>query len=147
MKRLLEFDEFNENKALDDLLKKNNPRYPKIPVENVFLNPDPFAQDPDWDLMKKLNPWNTLDLMGKNVDISELPVEDIAIEDLVPTQKYLTADNIDDVEDSLDDEVLKSTISKYNGRYYILDGHHRIARRILRGDETIPSHVYTVNNN
>ena len=144
MKRLLEFEEFNEDKALDALLKKDNPRYPKIPVENIFLSPNPFAQDPDWDLMKLINPWHTLELRDKNIDNAELPVEDIKIEDLVPTQKYLTADNIDDVKDSLDDKVLKSTISKYKGKYYILDGHHRIARRILNGEGTIKSHVYTV---
>lgn len=136
----------NEDKAMDARLKKDNPRYPKIPVENIYLNPNPFAYNPDGDLMKKLNPWNTLEMMDKNVDRSELPIEDIKIEDLVPTQKFLNADNIDDVKDSEDDDVLKSTISKYKDKYYILDGHHRIARRILKGDKTIKSHVYNVDD-
>ena len=136
MKRLLEFEEFNEDRALDARLKNDNPRYPKIPVENVFLNPNIHAAGHNTELKEILDKFDEMD---------NPPVEDIKVEDLVPTQKYLTADNIDDVNKSLDDKVLKSTIVKYKDKYYIIDGHHRIARRILRGDETIPSHVYTVN--
>lgn len=150
MKRIFDFGGFRLNEKAEainkmiDGLKDGNPRYPKIPVENVYLNPNPFAYNPDWDLMKQLNPWNTLELRDKNIDNSDLPVKTIKIEDLVPTQKYLKADNLEDVTDTMDDDILKSSISEYDGKYYILDGHHRIALRILNGEETINSHVYIV---
>jgi len=149
MKRLLKFDGFKLNekantiKKLIEDLKLGNPHWPKIPVANVFKNPNAY-DSMSFDEIREV-------LKGSKDYIADdkfdtLPVEDIDVDKLVPTQKVLRAENLERVEDSLTDDVLKSTVIKYNDLYYIIDGHHRIAMRILLGEETIPSHVYTNKN-
>jgi len=148
MKRLLDFNGFSLNEKANTIkkliadLKKGNPRYPKIPVDMVFMHPNAYENMSFDDMRDVLK--GSKDYIA-NDTFDTLPVENIDVDKLIPTQKFLMADNLEDVEDSLKDDVLKSTVIKYGDLYYVIDGHHRIAMRIILGEETIPSHVYTNN--
>jgi len=112
---------------------ENNNKYtlPKIPTKNVFLN----------------NPENISNIR-KEADqyfdgdkFKSLPVETINIKDIVPTQRNLTINNIRStmgVENNIEAFLLK-----YGNKYYILDGHHRIASNILKGATSIKAYVFS----
>lgn len=103
-----------------DLKKDNKLTYPKIPSDKLFKN--------------------NVESKGFNInDNSEQHNEQVNIKDIVPTQKNLNADNIKNVKNI--DELIE--LFKVDDKYYVVDGHHRIANAILNGDKTIKAKVYT----
>ena len=146
MKRLLNFTGFKLNEASSEIinlvgdLKQGNPYWPKIPVKNVFLNPNVYDRgDGMYGFMSKIQK-GTKEYID-NDKFDEFPIEEIDIKNIVPTQKFLSADNLETVD--TENDVIKSTIIKDGDEYFVIDGHHRIAMRILMGETKIKSHVYT----
>jgi len=121
-------------RSIKQIIKKleleNKSTIPKIPVEKVFLNP--VGETPSGSRTE-------VDKYIESESISELPIESIKVSDIIPTQKNLTTNNIESTVNV--DE--KPVLLNVNGKYYVMDGHHRIANRILAGDKTVDAYVYT----
>lgn len=126
----------SENKLYDKLSKDNKYTLPKIPARNVFLN-----QVQDMTSMSHIR--READKYFENDKYKELPVEYVDINSIVPTQKNITIGNLESTNDIGNDT--EAYLVKYKGYYYILDGHHRIANRILKGDNKIKAYVYAQN--
>jgi hypothetical protein len=96
-----------KNRKLDDTRKE-------IPVNEIFPN------KVDSEYMKK---------------ISEITPgfreEEVSISDIIPTQKTIKSDYISSGMDYLPKAI------KHNGKYYLHDGHHRVAHQILDGAKKI----------
>ena len=101
-----------------------------MPVNNVFLN-DRGAIPKD----KKV-----FDI--EDSEILKLPLLDIDVTKIIPTQKTISINNLKDVSKAKDipliDEVL---LVEDNGMFYVMDGHHRIANKILNADKFVSARV------
>jgi len=119
-------------KTIAQLESENRKTAPKIPSEKVFLNEvDPVPQDKGKELYSIID----------NGNESTLPIEKVMVKDIIPTQKSLTIPNLKSVSKaSVDVEPI--VLLKNNGKYYIVDGHHRIANSILSGNSEIEARVY-----
>lgn len=113
-----------EPKTIEQLGKENKSTYPKIPTERVFTNP--VSQPVD----------------RASVDeATDLPIESVKVSEIIPTQKNLTIDNLENTKDVQNpDEPI--VLIKEDGKYYVKDGHHRIANAILDGNSEIEAQVY-----
>lgn len=62
-----------------------------------------------------------------------MPVRTVSIDKLRPTQSTYVADKVEDIaaKPAGGPPVL---VGRHNGKYHVLDGHHRVAGAILRGD-------------
>lgn len=126
-------DCLNENYEKDILKKlerENKYTLPKIPTKNVFFNDVANISS----IRKKADEY-----IDKGI-FEELPVEYVNIQYIVPTQKNITINNLKSTKNISDNT--EAYLVKYKGYYYILDGHHRIANRILRGDNKIKAYVF-----
>ena len=116
--------------SLKELAEKNPSTTPKVPVNNVFLN-DRGAIPKD----KKV-----FDI--EDSEILKLPLLDIDVTKIIPTQKTISINNLKDVSKAKDipsiDEVL---LIEDNGMFYVMDGHHRIANKILNADKFVSARV------
>jgi len=73
-------------------------------------------------------------------EYSSIPMSSVNVEDLIPTQRFIHESNmgrLDPVDSNTGAYILKE-----DGKYYILDGHHRITNRISAGDKNIKAHVF-----
>ena len=80
---------------------------------------------------------------GNSFDIPEfkdLPSICVNIEDIVTTQNVIYLSNLQSTKD-VDNDTGAILVCK-GGKYLIFDGHHRIANRILKGDQTIQAYVF-----
>ena len=110
-------------------------RYPKIPVANIFKNP--------------YTPLGREERSGADSYIDQdkfetLPVQKVNINKIVPTQKVVTVGNLDRAYEDMKDET-GAYLLKIQDKYYILDGHHRIANKIASGEDKVKAHVYEGN--
>jgi len=116
--------------SLKELAEKNPSTTPKVPVNNVFLN-DRGSIPKD----KKV-----FDI--EDSEILKLPLLDIDVTKIIPTQKTISINNLKDVSKAKDipliDEVL---LVEDNGMFYVMDGHHRIANKILNADKFVSARV------
>lgn len=110
----------------------------KIPVEQIFPNPNAHASGYDADLTK------AIDVYHDDKTFEQEPVEAVDINKIVPTQRFISKANLEDVKDTLHDKNTGAYLVKYNGLYYIIDGHHRIATKILYDQKVIWAFVHTV---
>lgn len=117
--------------TLAELTKQNKSTAPKIPVKKVFLN-DRAAIPKD-----------------KRVDINDseitgLPLLEIDVAKIIPTQKTISIPNLKAVAKAKkipeSDEVL---LVEDNGLFYVMDGHHRVANKILNADNLVSARVLT----
>lgn len=120
----------NEANIFKDLEKDNKHTLPKIPVGKVFLN--------DMGATSGLS--QDADTYFENDEYLNLPVENVKVKDIVPTQKNLNINNLKSTKDV--GEKTGAYLLKHKGLYYILDGHHRIANEILKGNTTVKAHVF-----
>lgn len=126
LKHILEA--FLNNQIVKQLERINKTTWPKIPCGNVFLNdvePVSYANRID------------ADKLFDNDEYLKLPAENININKIIPTQTNLTINNLKRI-DNLDGIYLLNMGTKY----YVLDGHHRIAVQILNGKQMIKCRVY-----
>jgi hypothetical protein len=112
------------------LQESNKSTFPKIPVGNVFKNP--YGRLPD----SKVN------LSDKAIESEkDLPFAEIALESIVPTQRNINFDNLKKVKDIKDakDSIIAV---EHEGKYYLVDGHHRVANDILRNLDKVKARIY-----
>jgi hypothetical protein len=121
-----------QTKSIQQLQEENRMTQPKIPVAKVFLNEN--TQPPREKVSR-------VDKFFNENRTSELPKETVNVSDIIPTQKNLTIDNLENTVDvqNTDESIV---LLKHQGKYYVLDGHHRIANRILEGNTQIDANVY-----
>lgn len=79
-------------------------------------------------------------------DFDEFPIdteynteEKVSVEDIVPTQKNLNFKSFKKRDD-------KPELIKLNGKYYVFDGHHRIANEIKNGKKYVSALVFDLND-
>lgn len=113
-----------------ELEKLNRTTLPKIPVENIFSH-----KVEDISKIRK-----NADALIASDKFETLPIKTIQIEDIVPTQINLNIDNLKKVKNTTEDT--DAYLLKYRNKYYILDGHHRIAMNILNGNDSVNAYVY-----
>ena len=111
----------------------------KIPVGDVFLNNNIHGgpDGPNWELSRKIDVFTT------DADFEKNPIEVVNIRDIVPTQKFLNKDNLDDVKKN-EKDFTGAYLVKYEGKYFIIDGHHRIANKIMNGANTVKAYVQNI---
>lgn len=112
------------------LKEANKSTFPKIPVGNVFKN-----------AIGKL-PNSKVNLADEAIEKEkDLPFEEIALENIVPTQKNINFDNLKKVKDIKDakDSIIAV---EHEGKYYLIDGHHRVANDILRNLDKVKARIY-----
>jgi len=115
------------SKTLKQLESENKSTLPKIPSGNVFLNP---IDELDYAVrLKADDAFESDSVEQKQVDIS----------DIIPTQKNITIHNLKSTSKYMDEPV--NLVLKDN-KYYVMDGHHRIANAILAGNNPINANVF-----
>lgn len=114
--------------SLDKLKEENRSTLPKVRTGKVFEN--------DVESLSHAERVLVDDIIDNN-KIKDLPIETVSISDIVPTQRNITIGNLSDTIGAALDNDDEAILFKKGGRYYILDGHHRIANRILEGDKTV----------
>lgn len=114
-------------KALLEKAKLNSER--AIECREVFKNP-----------MIDLTPLRKE--FEKNKELFKgLPVKSVKISEVVPTQDKIYISSLEATND-ISNETGAYLVFR-GGKYYIFDGHHRIANRILKGHNTFSGYVYT----
>ena len=122
-------------KTIKQLESENKTTLPKVPAKNVFSN--------DVENLTKEQRGNADNFIGTEKE-NELPIETISIKDIVPTQKNLTIPNLEEVSKIKYGTKINEPIIliKKDGKYYVVDGHHRIANEILKGNTNVEAKVY-----
>ncbi len=113
-----------------DLEKSNRTTLPKIPVEKIFKN----------NVENISNIRKSADVYINSDKFETLPIETINIDKIVPTQRSLNIDNLKKVQNT--NKNTGAYLLKFKDKYFVLDGHHRIAMNILNGNSSINAHVY-----
>lgn len=118
-------------KSIKQLEAENQSTLPKIPTNKVFSNEveQPLRED-----RAKVDA-----LIDAEADMTtELPTETVSVASIVPTQKNLTTTNLEEVK-GVEEKVI---LLKKGDKYFIIDGHHRIANQILNGESMVDALVY-----
>ena len=127
-------DNTKEVKTIKELGEENKSTYPKVKTDNVFLNEKETLSREER---------KGVDEVIENEKVSELPSESISIEKIVPTQTNLTIKNLEETKDldgvSVEESIL---VKEKDGKFYVVDGHHRLANDILKGNTNVEVKVY-----
>ena len=110
----------------------------KIPVVDIFLNPNAHASGYNSEISK------IVDVYQDDKSFEQNPIEVVDIEKIVPTQRFISKGNLEDVKGTLHNPNTGAYLVNYKGLYYVIDGHHRIATKILYGQTTIKAFVHTI---
>lgn len=116
--------------AFSKLKEENKATWPKIRVEKIYKNEN-ASRSGELDMATKMLADDYLE-DDKFKELDEVSVDP---KDIYPTQRNLTASNLEAVSD-ISRETGAFGIKK-DGKVFILDGHHRVAVNILRGDNPI----------
>ena len=114
---------------VESLKDKFKSTWPKLRTDRVFYNKN---KGDDYAARKIADP------LFESGAYKDLPVRRIPVGDIVPTQRNLTADNLDKVSDVSTDT--GAFVILKDGKYQVVDGHHRLAINILSGN-TPTAHV------
>ena len=120
-------------KSLKQLESENKRTLPKVPAQNVFKN--------EVGNLTREQRGNAYDFIGTEKE-KDLPTESISVNDIVPTQKNLTIPNLEQVSKIKGEVVEPIILIKHGDKYYVADGHHRIADAILKGENAIDAKIY-----
>lgn len=117
----------------DNLKTDNKLTLPKIPTNKIYKNP----------IGNISNYYRVVNKIDFD-DLSAMSKEKVNVEDIVPTQINLNINNLKSTENI--SRETEAVLLAVDGKYYVLDGHHRIANRILNGDSKIFARVVKINN-
>lgn len=120
-----------DNKKFKELERENKYTLPKIPVENIFLNK---RENLPHEILSKADDYI------KDDEYKKLPKQDVKLIDVVPTQKFVNINNLKAVKDI--GNKTNAILYKYDNKYYVLDGHHRICINLLDDEYKINAHVF-----
>jgi hypothetical protein len=98
---------------------------PKVRSEKVFEN----------------KPERVPDFIKETDPSAVHPTQEVSVSDIIPTQTNLNIDNLVKAQQAKEGDE-KPVLVKVDGKYYLIDGHHRVAYDILDGKETIQIEVY-----
>jgi muramidase (phage lysozyme) len=120
--------EGSPSKTIKQLEVENKSTYPKIPVKNVFSSdtgalPLTIIEESDKAFSEKPE---------------SIVTQKINVADIVPTQKNININNLKTVKGKGG----LPELTEYKGKYYINDGHHRIANDILNGKQTVEAKIF-----
>lgn len=76
-------------------------------------------------------------------ELSNVELKNVKISDLIPTQNYLSSSKIKRGERIYKSPVL---IKEIQGKYYIIDGHHRIYLHYWNGEDKIKGLILHLKN-
>jgi uncharacterized protein (DUF1015 family) len=110
----------------------------KIRVGEIFLNDNIHGDGINSGISRITNVYKD------DETFEQEPVLDVPVNAIVPTQRFVSMSNLDSVKGNLKDDNTGAYLVKYNNMYYVIDGHHRIANRILRGDTSIKAYVHVI---
>ena len=105
----------------------------KVKVAEIFKH----EQLNDYNVSKNIDVYTDDESFEKNSSV------EVDVKDIVPTQRFLTIKNLDKVKKDEQDNT-GAYLVKFKGLYYILDGHHRIANKIINEYDTIKAFVQEV---
>lgn len=105
---------------------------PKIRTGKIFLNNVDYPP-------KHIR--EEADVYFKNNKFKKLPNIYLNVRDIFPTQDNLTIKNLELVKGV--SQNTDAYLCEVDGKYYVLDGHHRIAMNILRGFDKIKAFIYS----
>jgi uncharacterized protein (DUF1015 family) len=109
---------------------KNKSTFPKIPINKVYKNPIV-------DILS-MHVSNEIENEIEGDEYTSWTKKMIPIKDIYPTQKFLNFDNLLKVKDTSQDT--DAILLKRGSKYYVADGHHRIAINILKGKSAIKAY-------
>ena len=116
-----------EPKTIEQLEEENKSTFPKIPTGKVFLNE---PSQPTKESRKRAD-----DIINTGTE-ADLESETINVNDIIPTQKNLTQKNLKETADvSITEEPI--IVTEQDGKFYVVDGHHRLANSILSGNQNV----------
>jgi len=117
--------------SLKELENQNPSTAPKIPVANIFSN--------DKGVIPK-DKRKSIDSIIESGKESDVPYKTVSVADIVPTQNNVTIPNLDKVKGAKD--ITEDIIAvEHNGKYYLVDGHHRVANNILEKKDNVEIRV------
>jgi len=132
--RDLILQQLSEHKFIKQLAQTHKTTYPKVHTSKIFKHSPPEEMA-------------TLSIIRKEADhyfnndaYLKLPVENIPVDKIVPTQRFVTIGNLEKVKHGGINT--GAYLVEANGLYYILDGHHRVANQIIQGANIVKAHVY-----
>jgi len=113
----------------------------KMPTSKAYINDSIYGdnQVPNRLIIKNINTY-----WGNNIDGDKLPVETIDTNKITPTKRFISLDRLSAVKHRQHEINTNAYLMNYGGMYYIIDGHHRIANKIMNGEKIIKAHVYTI---
>lgn len=121
-------------KTIEQLEEENKQTLPKVRTSNIFLNEQETLTREDR---------KGVDEVIENDKVSELPDETISVADIVPTQKNVTIPNLKDTQDVTDVAPEEAIIvTEKDGKFYVIDGHHRLGNEILKGNSDVTVKVF-----
>ena len=111
----------------------------KIPTEDVFQHPNIHKDSYNSELTKHI------DVYRSDEEFEQNPVEWVDVNQIVPTQKFLTKDNLEQVKNEIKiGDNTGAYLVKFERLYYVIDGHHRIASQMIDGVDKIKAFVQEV---
>jgi len=124
-----------EKKTIKQLEAENKTTLPKIPSNKIFKNEvTPLTQ----------NQTKGVDKIIEQNKENDLPTQKIDIGLIVPTQKTVNTNNLKKTSEITEETKISEPIVlvKENGKYYVVDGHHRISNEILNGNTIVEAKVF-----
>jgi len=67
----------------------------------------------------------------------KMPATTVRLDKVVATQRYLDPAKVQSIAKKGAYDGTDPLVAKHNGRYYVLDGHHRVGGALERGDTKI----------
>jgi hypothetical protein len=110
----------------------------KIPVGDIFYNDNLHANGYNKTIMDIIDVWIDDNTFKKN------PIEWVDVKKIIPTQKFLSKDNLEDVKGIKIGDNTNAYLVEYNGMYYVIDGHHRLSSQIIDGVDKVKAYVQHV---
>ena len=106
---------------------------------HLFGKPIPSVDDLDTFVLYKV-----VKESGEDLDnwVADLPVENVKIADLIPTQDFIDWDKLAEKLKQKKDKQKHPFIVKKDGKLYIMDGHHRSGADKLNGDTNIDVYLF-----
>lgn len=124
-----------EKKTIQQLESENKTTLPKIPSDKIFKNEVvPLTQ----------NQTKGIDQVIEQKKENNLPTEKVDVGLIVPTQKTVNVNNLEKTSKITEKTKITEPIVlvKENGKYFVVDGHHRISNEILNGNTTVEAKVF-----
>lgn len=128
--------EFIKKLLRENLLEIRRHLGHKIPVGDIFFHDNINKNGYNVELNR------IIDVYHDDKSFEENPIETVDVRKIVPTQRFVDKDNLDDIK-----KVGNNTgayLVEYKGLYYLLDGHHRVAHQIMIGEPTVRAFVQRV---